>query len=66
MTLPAPSTGSSRTGLVGGGGGPLGPEDPSWKGDDGAEGDEEEELVADPTPKLELTWWIPVRSNMPS
>ena len=53
LTLPVPSQGSSRTGPVGGGGGPPGPEDPYWEGDDGAEGDEDEELVADPTPKLE-------------
>ena len=48
-----PSQGSSRTGLVGGGGRPPGPEDPDWNGDDDAEGEEDEELVADPTPKLE-------------
>ena len=53
LTLPVPSQGSSRTGLVGGGGGPPGPEDPDWNGDDDAEGEEDEELVADPTPKLE-------------
>ena len=53
LALPVPSQGSSRTGLVGGGGGPPGPEDPDWNGDDDAEGEEDEELVADPTPKLE-------------
>ena len=53
MTLPVPSQGSSCTGLVGGGGRPPGPEDPDWNGDDDAEGEEDEELVADPTPKLE-------------
>ena len=55
LTLPMPLQGSSRTGLVGGGGGPSGLEDPEWEGDDGDEGneEEEEELVADPTPKLE-------------
>ena len=52
LTLPVPSQGSGRTGLVGGGGGPLGAEDPDWEGGDAADEDEEE-LVADPTPKLE-------------
>ena len=52
MTLPLPLQGSGRTGLVGGGVGPPGPEDPDWEDDDGADEDEEE-LVADPTPKLE-------------
>ena len=52
LTLPVPSQGSGRTGLVGGGVGPPGPEDPDWEGGDDAEEDEEE-LVADPTPKLE-------------
>ena len=44
LTLPAPSIGSDCTGLVGGGVGPPGPEDPDWEGDDDAD---------DPTPKLE-------------
>ena len=47
------SKGSSRSGLLVGGGGPPGPEDPYWEGDDGAEGDEEEEVVADSIFKLE-------------
>ena len=53
LTLPVPSQGSGRTGLVGGGvGPPPGPEHPDWEGDDDADEDEEE-LIADPTPKLE-------------
>ena len=47
-----PSQGSGRTGLVGGGVGPPGPEDPDWEGDGDADEDEEE-VVADSTPKLE-------------
>ena len=63
-SLPVPSQGSSRTGLVGGGGGPPGPEDPYWEGDDSAEGDEEEELLLIQLPSWNVTWRIPVRSNM--
>ena len=51
LTLPVPSHGSGRPGLVGGGDGPPGADDPDWEGDDGE--DDDEELAADPTPKTE-------------
>ena len=52
LTLPVPSQGSNRVGFVSGGGGPPGPEGPDWEVDNGDD-EEEEELIADATPKLE-------------
>lgn len=49
--LPLPPQGPGRSSNLVGGDPPQGPDDPFWDGDE--EGDEDEELIADPTPKAE-------------